>query len=824
MAKRIKGITIELDGETKGLDKALSNVNKRSKNLQSELQDVDKLLKFNPGNTDLIAQKQKLLADQVENTSSKLDQLRDAQSQVQQQFESGEIGEEQYRSFQREITETESKLSTFETKLQESQQQANKFADKMQNASEKMKGIGDGLKDTGGKMSGFLTGPILAGLGAVTKGTEEYRQNLSKLQTNAEQAGVGADAMNDALVRLSGVSDDTNANVEALSNLLASGFDQQGMTKAMDALSGAVVKFPDTLKMESLADGLQETISTGKAVGPFSELIDRLGIDMEKFNQGLQKATENGNAQNYVLQTLADSGLSKVNEEYRKNNEELVKSQEAQANFKQSMAELGSTLEPIVTKATTLVTKLVSKFNDLSPTAQKISIAIGGIAAAIGPLLVVMGTLISSVGNIISVVTKLGPVFSVLTGPVGLVIAAIAALAAGLVIAYKRSETFRNVVNKAWEAIKTAWQATMDFFTTTLPQWVNNIVKWFKNLGTQAKNVWNAIKNTLSTVWQAIKTAVMTVIKGIWTGIKQYFKLYKTIIKTVMKAIKTTIKTIWKAIKTVFTTTVNAIKTFIQNSWKRLKNITSTVFNAIKNTIKTIWNGIKTAFTTTVNAIKNALTAAWNTIKNTTQTVFNTVKTTIQSIWNSIKSWFSSALSGIASTVSSKMTEAKNSIQNIWNQAKSFLSSINLTQIGRDIIQGLLNGISEMASQVWNKAKEIADGIKDRIQGALNINSPSKVTAELGRFTGEGLVVGMEAMQKKIRQASDRMAQAATPSMPSVATPDMNGGAGGTTEMNNFRGMMEGANLTVREEADIEKISRDLFRQIENRKRGSGRR
>ncbi|MFD1444349.1 hypothetical protein ACFQ4V_11250, partial [Thermoactinomyces vulgaris] len=113
MAQRIKGITIELDGETKGLDKALSDVNKRSRELQKELRDVERLLKLDPGNVEALAQKQQILAKQIENTTERLNRLKAAQAQVEQQFQRGEIGADQYRAFRREIQFTEAQLSKF---------------------------------------------------------------------------------------------------------------------------------------------------------------------------------------------------------------------------------------------------------------------------------------------------------------------------------------------------------------------------------------------------------------------------------------------------------------------------------------------------------------------------------------------------------------------------------------------------------------------------------------------------------------------------------------------------------------------------------------
>lgn len=117
MASNIKGINIEIGGNTVGLEKALSGVNKKSRDLQSELRQVEKLLKLDPKNTELLAQKQKLLSENVENTKNKLDNLKNAEKQVQKQFEKGELSEKQYRALQREIVKTEQELSSYSSKI-----------------------------------------------------------------------------------------------------------------------------------------------------------------------------------------------------------------------------------------------------------------------------------------------------------------------------------------------------------------------------------------------------------------------------------------------------------------------------------------------------------------------------------------------------------------------------------------------------------------------------------------------------------------------------------------------------------------------------------
>ena len=112
--KVIKGLTVEIGGDTTKLGKALENVEQKSRNLSSELGEINRLLKVDPSNTELLAQKQKVLADAVSNTKNKLDTLRQAEQQVQAQFARGEVSEEQYRALQREIVATEKKLSGYE--------------------------------------------------------------------------------------------------------------------------------------------------------------------------------------------------------------------------------------------------------------------------------------------------------------------------------------------------------------------------------------------------------------------------------------------------------------------------------------------------------------------------------------------------------------------------------------------------------------------------------------------------------------------------------------------------------------------------------------
>ena len=148
MASRIKGITIEIGGDTTGLDKALKSVNSSIRTTQSALKDVNRLLKLDPSNTQLLTQKQKLLKDAISATKEKLDSLKEAQIQAKQQLESGTLGQDKYDALEREIIETEQELQ----RLQQQEVTTNATLEKIDVVGGKMESAGNAIASVGKKM------------------------------------------------------------------------------------------------------------------------------------------------------------------------------------------------------------------------------------------------------------------------------------------------------------------------------------------------------------------------------------------------------------------------------------------------------------------------------------------------------------------------------------------------------------------------------------------------------------------------------------------------------------------------------------------------
>ena len=192
MAGRIKGITVEIGGDTTGLEKALKNVNSTIKNTQSQLKDVNRLLKLDPSNTELLSQKQRALKEAIGATKEKLDSLKQAQEQAKQQLENGDLGQDKYDALQREIIETEQELR----RLQEEAASTSIALAKIDEAGKKMEAFGDSVTHAGQKI--MPASMAVAGLGAAAvKTAADFDAGMSKVAAISGATGEDLDALRD---------------------------------------------------------------------------------------------------------------------------------------------------------------------------------------------------------------------------------------------------------------------------------------------------------------------------------------------------------------------------------------------------------------------------------------------------------------------------------------------------------------------------------------------------------------------------------------------------------------------------------------------------
>lgn len=405
--KTIKGLTVEIGGDTTQLGKALDNVNKQSQNLSGELNRINKLLKLDPGNADLLAQKQKVLANAVEDTGKKLEILREAEKQVQEQFKRGEVSEAQVRELQREIIATTQELKKYERQAEETAETIERLGegsedvadtldqlgDDSKKASKAVEDVGDESKKTEKSSQSLadtlekgvtvgllgLVGAATAAIGALAgcvEATEEYRRAMGKLETAFDGANFSAETAQDTYEDLQSVLGDTDQAVEAASHLAKLAKTEEDLGELTHALTGVYATFGDSLPLEGLAEAANETAKVGKVTGSFADAINwaaDANTDWKKIlgnNTKAMKAFEDAIAEGEATEDAYTAALEACSDEqerqqiitetltklygeaadaYKEINADIIDSNKATERLNKVWAKVGKKAAPIVT-------------------------------------------------------------------------------------------------------------------------------------------------------------------------------------------------------------------------------------------------------------------------------------------------------------------------------------------------------------------------------------------------------------------------------------------------------------------------------------------
>lgn len=702
MAKSsIKGITIKIGGDTTGLDKALKETNKKSRELESELKAVDKALKLDPNNVTLVKQKQDLLKDSIKETKSKLDVLKEAQSQVTAQYKKGEIDAGQYRAFQRELETTKSKLSSLKDEKKNIHVIGTAFKeakDKVEPVIKKVEKVGSviggatskavkftatlGKIDTamiGKAADGFkkYTQTIGVGLAAVTTAlaanvetSREWNSDMTKLKTNAETSGNNFDFMKSKMQDLVAITGESDSSIEALSNLMAVGFSDEQMTPAINALSGAVEKFPDTLKIESLSDSLQETLATGAATGQFSELIGRMGDSVDDFNAGLQNCTSEAERQQYALDWLANSGLSEINDEYQSANKSTLDYERASFELQDALASLGTAFTPVMAGAKGMAADFLTKS---LPAVQKLS---GGFTQ-----------LFDGVSSLLDAYDSGG--LDGLTEQIPVVISRLFSSA---------SETLAENAPTLITAATTVLTSIIQSLAQSAPSLINSILPSLLN---GFFGLINALVSTIPTLVPELVQGAITLFLGLIDGLND-------VIEQLMPMLPSLIKQITDML-------IENQPAIIEGGFQLL-------------------TGLITGLTKCTPDLIDAIIALIPVITDSlTENLPALVKAGMELIV------------ALAQGLPQALPDLIDALPEIISAIIDGFKDVDWKDLGANILKGILNGLVSAVSGIWSVVKDVSSAIIDGFCDFFDIHSPSRVMAKkVGQYLPSGIAVGME--------------------------------------------------------------------------------
>lgn len=759
MADRIKGITIELNGDTTGLSKALKNVNSQIKSTQSQLNDVKKLLKLDPGNTELLSQKQKLLSQAVEETKQKLSQLKEAEKQVQQQFSQGKVSEKQYDALKREIADTEISLKSLEKQAAGANvalQKLGKAGESIQKAGNKITSVGKGMSKVSAGIASIGGASVAAwseldaaydyiaqGTGAVGDNLKDLQESFDRvftsLPTDAETAGTAIADLNTrfgftgsvleeaskSFIQFADVNNtDVSSAVQNVSRYMGdAGIDASHYKEVLDALTAA-----------SQASGL--------SVDKLSEMLTKYGAPMRALGLTTQEsiAIFAGWEKAGVNTEIAFSGMKKAIGTWGKNGKD------ARVEFKKTLDEIAAA--PDIAAATTKAIEVfgqkagpdladaikggrfeyedflnvvnassgqleatwqetqdpIDRFKTAMNGVKKSASDLGGtILEVLSPMLEQLAGKIQEVGNWFSGLSEEQQQMIV---KIGLIVGAIGPI---LIILGTVISSVGKIVSMI-KMVQTAFSALSAVM----------------------------LANPIGVIIAAI-TALVAAFTYLWNTNDEFRQFWIDL---------------WANIKEVAVQVWNDIKEAFSEAWEAISTTAQNVWNDIGDFLSSVWEGIKSKVTSAVNGIKDTISTVWNSITNTIYTVLNTIMTTVgdafSNIWNGIKG---------------TMEKITSTIEEGFNVAIEFITSLpeKALKWGKDIIDNLVQGISAGIDAVGKAVEQVAD----KIWAFLHFSEPDE--GPLSNFHTfmpdmiDMLTDGMKEGIPDVKKVSNELAEAIAP-------------------------------------------------------------
>ena len=778
MASRIQGITVEIGGDTTKLQNALKGVNGQIKSTQSQLKDVNKLLKLDPGNTELLAQKHKLLAEAVSETKEKLATLKTAAEQANTALANGEISKEQYDALQREIVETEQDLKNLETQANQSATAVQKIAA----TGEKFKTVGDNISSAGQKLLPVTAGVTALGTASVTTAAN-FESSMSQVQatmgiTKDFMSKVNGQSVNtmDTLSKLAkkmGAETAFSASecAEALNYLALAGYDTEQMCNTL----------PTVLNLAAAGD-----IALADASDMVTDAMSALGMGVDEAETMVDQMAKTASTTNTSVAQLGEGILTigATAKSIKGGTAELNTALGILANNGIKGAEGGTHLRNIILSLQNPTDKAAAQMEALGISVYDSEGNMRSMNDILGDLNKSMDGMTSAEkSNIIGTIfnkTDLSSVNALLANTGSTWDSLQKSITESGGAAQQMADTQLDNLQGQITILKSALEGlAISFGELLMPAikqivgWVQKFVDWLNGLseGTKKTVVTIALLaaalgpvlivigkvisavgtimtvvpkiagviNTVKGAFAALNTTMLAnpivlIIAAIaalvaafiylWNncdGFRQFWidlwENVKQVAITVWNAIKEFFSQVWEAIKTIFSTVFEVIKTLVTTYFNLYKTIIQTVFNVIKTVITTIWEAIKGVFTTVFNVIKTLVTTYFNIYKTIIQTVLTIIQTVITTVWNTIKTVIITVLNAIKTIFSTVWNAIKTIISAVVSGIKGLITG-DFTAV-KNSITTIMNTIKSTITTIWNTIRSTVSTVLGAIKGAV---------------------------------------------------------------------------------------------------------
>lgn len=745
-ASRIKGITIEIGGDTTKLQTALKGVNNEIRNTQAQLKDVEKLLKLDPGNTELLAQKHKLLGDAVKETKEKLETLKTAAEQAEKALNDGTISKDQYDALQREIIETENELKRLE-------EQANQSATALQKISatgEKLKDVGSNIEGAGKKLLP-VTATVTALGTASVKTAADFEAAMSKVAAVSGATGSDLEALTKKAREMgSKTKFSASEAAEAMNYMAMAGWKTEDMLSGIEGVMNLAAASGEDLATTSdiVTDALTAFGLSAQDSGHFADVLaaasSNANTNVSMMGETFKYCAPIAGALGFSVEDTAEAIGLMANAG--------IKSTQAGTSLRTIMTNLSGEVKICgenIGEVTVATTNADGSMRDLSDILADCRTAFSGLSesekAAAAESLVgknAMSGFLALMNAGEGDIAKLSGAIDNCNGA-----------------AQSMADTMNNNLEGQLTILKSQLQELAISFGEILLPAVKKIVGWVQGFIDVLNSLPDGVKETIATVAliAAALGPVLIIIGKIITAAGTIMTIVPKVVG-VIKAVKTAFLALnatmlanpivliiaaiaalvaafiylwnncdefrqfwidlWESIKEIAVAVWEALKEFFVAAWEFIKTTAETVWNGLASFFTGLWEGIKNTFTTVVNAISTFLSTMWNTIKSVAETIWNAISTFFTTIWNGIKTVVTTVVTAISTFLTTAWNTIKTVITTVLNAIKTVFSKV--WNAIKNVVTTVVNGIKNTITTVWNGIKNTVTTVVNAIKTAVS--------------------------------------------------------------------------------------------------------
>lgn len=752
---KIKGITIKFGADTTALSKALKSAEDTSKSLGSELSSVNKLLKFDPKNTQLLAQKQELLSKQVENTKEKLEALKQAQGEVEKKFKSGDIGAEEYREFQREIAKTEQDLKSYTTQISRMETEQKSLKESTKQLQTLFEATGKSLDDFQDILGTRLTNAIKNGtansddltvaLNKIGKEAFGAETDLSKMKATLNKVDDGAsiDEVNNDLNEMKKNSGEAGEALDGIGKGIVAG----NMMQAAEIIADAgqkIKEFSDNAKeaFNEVDAGSDAIITATGATGKLAEGMDNVYKSI---------------ASSLPIDNLENIGkvIGEMNTQFGFTDEKLQHASEKMLKFSEIT---GSDVVASTQNAKQAISvfhmssdDLDSVLDDVAKTAQDTGVSVDDLfqkAIEGAPQLQELGLSFSDSVKLLGAFEQAGVDGSAALSSLSK--AAVNYAKDGKSLTDGLAETQDKILNATdqTEALNAAAEV---FGTKGAVRMVDAIQRGVLNLndlGGAASDSQGTVETTFSNTLDpideetvalnnvklamaefgsAISEAVAPILEALVPIIQKVAKWFsslsgtsKTII-VVIGGIAMVISALLPILAVVAgeIAAAGGAMAFLTGVLLPVAGIIAGIIAVVAAVVAVIknWGDITDWLSEKWNAFKDWMSGLWDSISEKIQGVWNGIKDFFADIWEQIYNVIEGPLKFIEGTIGAVMYAIQAVIYTVWEVIKFALKSA--WNWIKDTASAIFTPVANFFSGIWNGIKDTATGIWNSIKGTL---------------------------------------------------------------------------------------------------------